>query len=257
MQTAPFFKELVIDTLGRNTVFLDSVDSTSSYLRRIWRETPHGTVVLAAEQLGGRGRSGKSFVSPRDQGMYLSFLLSDLPFVGDTLFTVRVSYAVCRALDAVTDTAGQIGIKWVNDLYYDDRKIGGILCESLHDGSRDAILVGVGINLDLDRGMLPRELHGQTASLRELMPRVPLPQTVAAAVLNAVEDMYFPPRTDEDFLALYRSRSVILDRDIRFLRDGKWYNAHADGIGSDGALLVTLENGEKTKLASGEVTVRY
>ena len=147
-----------LNHFGKTFTVLSSVDSTNKYLKALSPVLPDGHAVIADEQLSGRGRQGKSFYSPLDEGLYLSVLIKNPEVISAGLITARVSLAVCRAIDTLTGTsnANGVGIKWVNDIYFGGKKLCGILCEkfSLSDGS-DCVIVGIGVNLKLSKSNLP------------------------------------------------------------------------------------------------------
>ncbi len=121
---------------------------------------PHGTLVAANHQTGGRGRRGRSFASPPGTGLYLSMVLRRaLPMQNAVLVTSAAAVAVCRAVEAVSGK--RLGIKWVNDLYFYGKKCCGILTEAAADvesGGLEHLVVGIGVNLYEPRRLrrLPR-----------------------------------------------------------------------------------------------------
>ena len=141
---------------------LPAVGSTNDYLReKALKGQKEGFTVLAGEQTGGRGRTGRSFYSPADTGIYMSLLLRPencSPAVA-VKFTTMAAVAACRAIEKVSQKKAQI--KWVNDVYIEDKKVCGILTEgavSLEKGSLEYVILGVGINVYPPRGVFPREL---------------------------------------------------------------------------------------------------
>lgn len=246
--------KLSTKVLGRNAFSFSSLDSTSTYIRKARHILPDGTTVIADEQLAGRGRTGKSFYSPKGDGLYFSFLLKDEKYLTDPLFTVKMSYAVCRAIDKLTKTQS-VRIKWVNDIYIGEKKLAGILCESAADGTSRSIIVGVGVNFSINRVELPSELRGKAGSLRDVVKPKLSKATLCAYILNEVEEMYDTPHSDDEFLALYRQRSAVLGREITVLSDGKEIRAAALDIATDGGLIVRYENGITDKLTAGEISI--
>jgi len=120
---------------------LDRVESTNETAKLPQFQTaPHGTVIIAEEQTGGKGRHGKSFHSPPDQ-IYMSVILqqADSP----ELTTIQAAVCVCKAIEALTSKTPKI--KWVNDIFINGKKICGILAER-NSASPDRVIVGIGIN---------------------------------------------------------------------------------------------------------------
>ena len=120
-------------------------------------------LIIADGQSAGRGRMGRSFYSPASQGLYMSLLVSAKESVSDSLrLTTAASVAVARSIEEICGIS--VGIKWVNDLYLNGRKICGILCESFsgEDGKRYTV-IGVGLNLYTEE--FPRDIKNTAAAL--------------------------------------------------------------------------------------------
>jgi len=153
-------------------VLLDSVDSTNDELRKLAAAgAPAGTVLLADHQRQGRGRRGRTWDSPRGCGLYLSVLFRPTGPAGDatrwTLAGAVAAGAACRSLGA-----GEVEIKWPNDLLCDGRKLGGVLAEMRSQGGQATELVlGTGINLSQGSDDFPPELVGHAISLAEILGR--------------------------------------------------------------------------------------
>lgn len=254
MNISELQSELSMESLGRTCSLFESIDSTSSYLRRNIEDLPDGHLALANEQLAGRGRTGKTFYSPKGDGLYFSFILRDKKYTCDPLLTIKLSYAVCRAIDKLTGTE-KVGIKWVNDIYFDGRKLAGVLCEKVKSGEEEAIIVGIGVNFRFDKGEAPKELRSKCGSLREVTKKDLSRAKLCALILSETEDMYRRNIGDEEFIALYRARSIVLGREIRVIKNGEEIRAAAMDIAKDGALAVRYEDGVTEYLSAGEISV--
>jgi BirA family biotin operon repressor/biotin-[acetyl-CoA-carboxylase] ligase len=234
-------------------VFFGTTDSTNTQARRLALDgAAHGTVVAAAEQTAGRGRSGKSFFSP-DSGLYLSIILKPPPGMADPQkITIAAAVAVCRAIEAQTALSPKI--KWVNDVYLDGKKVCGILTEAVTDlesGGIDSIVVGVGVNCAIPAESIPPELVGIVGSLNATgLSRSRLAADITSGVLDAFDDLSAPA-----LIAEYRRRSFLYGKEICFQRNGETLTGTVTGIGDDGNLLVQLDGGESLSLSSGEVSI--
>lgn len=219
----------------------------------------HGTVVLAEEQTAGRGRLGRSFHSPRGTGLYMSLVLRPSGTLETAVaITQAAAVAVCRAL---RDELGiEAKIKWVNDLYVGGRKICGILTEGVSDmesGQIEALVLGIGLNLEEPADGFPREIAGVAGALFPTSEAEHLPisrNRLAAAILDRVLDLA-ADLSDRSFLVEYRERCFLLDQPVWVTQGEESYDAVARAIDDDGALLVET-NGELIRLRSGEVSVR-
>ena len=229
----------------------DTVDSTNSEARRsvLTAKAKTPALFIANTQTGGRGRMGRSFFSPVGTGIYMTLALDvSGDKAADTVrLTAATAVAVSRAIKQVTGIT--IGIKWVNDLYLEGKKVCGILAESFSLGDRRYALIGVGINLSTKT--FPNELCDVAGSIcktdgarREL----------ALAVCREIYDAY--QKNDRSFMDEYRALSVVLGKNVRFLVEGETHEGQAVEIDGDGALLVKTNGGEIKRLCSGEITLR-
>ena len=244
-------------TPGLAVTTLENTDSTNTCVRRLAEDgAPEGTVVVAAAQTAGRGRSGKSFLSPAGTGLYMSVLLRPQLAMGDALLiTTAAAVAVAHAVERVAAVTAQI--KWVNDVYVDGKKVCGILTEGALDlengGLRYAIL-GIGINICPPAGGFPPELAPIAGALTETGGEA-LRAPLAAAVLDEFFALY-PHLTEKPFYDDYVSRSLLTGRQIEVLRGGMHLPATALGIDRDLHLRVRYADGSEENLAAGEVSTR-
>lgn len=214
----------------------------------------HGTLVLAAHQSGGRGRLGRSFASPAGKGVYFSVLLRpSLSAATAQTVTIAAAVAVCRAVDALCGI--QLSIKWVNDLYYQGKKVCGILTEAgtdLESGLLEWLVVGIGLNLTTTAADLPPELAATAGSL---YPGGPTPVSRAAlAGQIARELLTLCPGTA--CLDEYRARCFVPGHWVTVCAGHETYAAKALCIDEQGRLVVQRENGRQEALRCGEVTTR-
>lgn len=238
---------------GIKLVCLDTVDSTSSYLRRLLNDGEKGMVLAVAnKQTEGRGRSGKSFYSPDMGGIYMSLLVHpEIGFEAVSSVTAKVCVAVCKSIETVTGISTDI--KWVNDLYLNGKKVCGILCEAVNDYKNavtKSIIIGIGINVCTIE--FPEELQGIAGSLGvENINH----EEVVAEIANALLSIEFG-ELSQDELDFYRERSCVLGKTINYFVNGQKNTAEAVGIDSSGGLVVKIINGEILTLTSGEISVR-
>lgn len=222
-------------------ITLTETDSTNRVAKELARQgAPHGTAVLAEKQTAGRGRLGRRFFSP-EGGLYLTVLLRPgLPPEDLPLLTPMAAVAVCRAVEAVCGLSPKI--KWVNDLYLNDKKLCGILCE----GVGDAVAVGIGMNLRTPPEGFPTELNA-TAPDRPV-EREPLARAIREQLLRA--EPY-------ECMAEYRARNLTPGREVTVrCVSGEHYPARAVDIDDRGRLIVERD-GERLTLDSGQVSVKW
>ena len=215
---------------------------------------PAGTAVVAGSQTQGRGRRGHTFYSPRG-GIYLSMVLRPtLPLEDTTRLTMAAAVAVCQAVQEVCGR--ELSIKWVNDLYWRNWKVGGILTEAAADlegGTLDYAVVGIGLNVHWEESV-PPELDGIAGALYDNKPDGECRSQLAAALLQRLDGIEDQP---EKALEEYRARSFLPGRDIEILSGRRTGQARALDITPSGGLLVQYPDGEQAILLSGEVRVSF
>ena len=152
---------------GDRFCFLPQVDSTNDYLKKRAAEgAPHGTVLIADRQTGGRGRMGRSFLSPPGVGIYMSILLRPECTPQELMnLTCAVAAAMCRAVECAAGL--RPGIKWTNDLVWGKQKFAGILTEMglTAAGGVDWAIVGIGVNCCQKAEDFPPEIRDRACSL--------------------------------------------------------------------------------------------
>ena len=249
-----------------HVVVLDEIDSTNEEIKRRARAgTEHGLIVIAERQTAGKGRNGRSFFSPKGTGIYLSVLLDvhEEMFADVMLLTTQAAVAVAHAVSEVCHR--ETWIKWVNDVYYEDKKICGILAEALTEpetGQICQVIAGIGINVYRPRE-IPEELTDVVGYVMGEDERVPgLRERLAAAVINELT-MYYEAMPDRSFISEYRERSRILGQTIRYgapQPDGQpgedWKTGIARAIDDSGGLVIECSDGNTEVLRTGEISVR-
>ena len=230
---------------------LPTVDSTNEEAKRRAKDgTDIPLALLAEEQTAGRGRLGRSFYSPPDTGLYLSLLLRPNGDVTDAVgLTTLAAVAIMRAIRSVTGIQTQI--KWVNDLYYQDKKVCGILAESFFADNVRYVVIGVGINLYTSE--FPKELADKAGAL--LVGDEGMRNALAARTITELYEI----ATDADrdgLMREYRSASMVLGKAVVYTQNGIEHRGVAESIDDAGRLCVRLPDGSLAVLASGEISLR-
>ncbi len=215
---------------------------------------PHGTLVLTAHQKAGRGRLGRRFESPAGKGVYLSLILRPALSAADAQSaTISAAVAVARAVKALCGL--ELGIKWVNDLYYQGRKVCGILTEAgtdMESGQLEWLVVGIGLNLITSPADWPEELARTAGSLYPGGP-APVSRAVLAGAI-ARELLSLCPAFD--CLDEYRARCFVPGHWVTVCTGAETYAAKALSIDDAGRLVVEREGGRQIALQHGEVSIR-
>lgn len=216
-----------------------------------------GTVIIANEQVKGKGRLGRSFFSPQS-GVYMSILLKPTMMAEDSLMiTTCAAVAVCEAIEAVCDK--KCGIKWVNDIFIDGLKVCGILTEASVDfetGGLQYAVLGIGINIANPPDEFPEELKGIAGALFDEMPQnADIKNRLCAELLNSFFK-YYSHLARRDFMAEYKRRSILIGKEINIIRRDSKIPATVTGIDDSARLLVRYDDGTSGVISTGEVSVR-
>ena len=240
--------------------WFETINSTNDRAKELAKNgAPQGTVLIAGQQTGGRGRMGRSFHSPEGKGMYLSVILRPGCNPNELMhLTCAVAVAVCQAVEKASGY--RPGIKWINDLVAGKQKLGGILTEMSIDsktGLVDYAIVGIGINCNHTPEDFPPELQSIATSLLTVTGSTVNIAKLAAATVAALQEMSAGLLAEKDtIMTHYRKNCITLGQEIVVLRsDEKRYGKALD-VDADGGLLVKFADGSEEIVNSGEVSVR-
>ena len=240
-------------------LWFDSIDSTNTRARELARQgAPHGTVLIADHQTGGRGRRGRSFHSPAGSGIYMSVILR--PHCAPQQIMHLTCAAAVAMCDAVASAVGfRPGIKWTNDLVCGKRKIAGVLTELGFDnrGNVDFAVIGIGINCCQQEADFPEDIRSIAGSLTSISGQSIDRAVVAAAMMDALYRMDTELLTGKaHILNRYRKDCITLGKEISLVRGEEIRHGTALDIDDAGALIVRFPDGTAEAVNSGEVSVR-
>ena len=249
-------KDKIISMIDTNCPFrgslhwYDCTDSTNTQAKLLAKQgAPHGTLVIAGRQTQGRGRMGRSFLSP-ESGLYFSVILRpQLPAIELMHLTCCAAVAACDAVQKVTGIRPEI--KWINDLQFHGKKLGGILTELAIDsatGMTEYAIIGIGINCL----QVPQAVADIATSLSEITGKPTGPAPMAAALAEALSRMDLSQKAM--LLDSYRQNCVTLGKQVQVV--GTDLTGTAVDITDDGGLLIRLCDGTVRTVSSGEVSVR-
>lgn len=243
--------------IGAEIIHRDSVDSTNRLAKNLAHNgAADGTVVVAEEQTGGRGRLDRNFFSPKDKGIWFSIILRPKCLPKDApKFTLMAAVAVAKAMERHNLRAQ---IKWPNDILFDGRKIVGILTELSAEVSRvNYVVVGIGINVNVARADFPEALRDIAASLSEMNGNKNLSRAdFFRAVLEEFDALYVTKDFGEVF-KIWREFNITLGRRVKVIsaESGETFEGTAVDVDADGALIVDTASGRRTVYA-GDVSIR-
>lgn len=228
---------------------LQSVDSTNLEAKRLLQNGLYDqTLIIANEQTAGRGRLGRSFYSPKNTGIYFSYIYFPKDNQSIVNITARAAVSVAKVLENLCGISPEI--KWVNDIYLNGKKVCGILCEAVNDVSANAInaiIVGIGINITTEA--FPDEISSIAGSLNSDINPQTLAVEIAENLKNSIE-------ISESFLEYYKRHSLVLGKSITFIENGVSQEATAIGIDDNAGLIIKLKNGKTRTLSTGEISIK-
>ncbi|TEU01069.1 MAG: biotin--[acetyl-CoA-carboxylase] ligase [Dehalococcoidia bacterium] len=240
--------------VGRNLLYLTRATSTQDVARvEAERNAPEGTAVLAEEQTGGRGRLGRSWVSPAGKNLYLTLVMRP-PARRLRVLSIVAPLAMAEALE---DAAGlTCRIKWPNDILVGGRKIAGVLIET--DLAGEAVkyaLVGMGVNVNFDPAAVP-EIADIATSVRRELGRDGSREEVLAALLNAFETRYTEAQEGDAAFRAWRSRLETLGQRVRATLAERVEEGVAEDVDAEGSLIIRRDDGSLVTVEAGDVTLR-
>ena len=242
--------------LGLPFRYAAEADSTNRLLTA-WAEegAPEGAMIAADTQTGGRGRRGRKWFSPPGCNLYVSVLLRPaVPPPQVPSLALAAGLAVIRALRRVTPTLDP-KLKWPNDLYLDGRKLGGILCDMRAESDHvHHVIVGIGLNVNLKKSVLPAELRETATSLR-LAGRLKINRpALLVAILEELEGVYQPWCQSglTHFLDELRACSWLQDKPVVAVLPHETLEGVVTGIAASGALLLKTASGPR-EIHAGDI----
>lgn len=242
--------------LGQRAVCcFDVVESTNTEANRLAREgAPEGTVIVANAQTRGRGRLGRSWVSPPGNGLYLSIILR--PGCPPDWFPRLTLTAGVAVASAIQETGMRPQLKWPNDILIAGRKVGGILIETVFDNRQiGSAILGIGINVNTEQDEFPISVRNLATSLRlsldKPVSRIHLLQTL----LHQLEEWYefFCTGDFETILEAWCQFDNTLGRMVKVFLPERRLVGVAEALESDGTLLVRDKRGCLHRVVAGDV----
>lgn len=242
------------------------IDSTNLYAKKLLAASPrlNKKVIIAEHQTAGRGRMGRTFYSPAKSGIYLSAIYSPAnPITNPAKITAFSAVAVCRAIKKLYGI--ETKIKWINDIFYNDKKICGILTEGFTNFETSLIesaIIGIGINIEENKEAFPEEVKkiagsifsNNTDTLNTHVSRCELAAEVSVQLFKILEE------APEAVFKEYKELSFLLGKTLTVYpvigNEKSSYKAKAVDIDENASLIVELSDGSRKSLFSGEVSLK-
>ena len=218
-------------------------------------------IFISEEQTAGRGRLGRKFVSPSKTGLYISLCLFPTIALEDlSLITCATAVACVETIEQLTGKS--LNIKWVNDLFYQDKKVGGILTEVISDFESQqvqSLIVGMGINLIENPQSFPEELHsivGSIFSSKTEYDNSSFNRNHFIAQFLEKWTFYYQNLSKRNFIESYKEHSNVIGKFVNIFEGNQTYSAYAKDIDENGHLIIEKEDKSLHALSYGEVSIR-
>jgi BirA family transcriptional regulator, biotin operon repressor / biotin---[acetyl-CoA-carboxylase] ligase len=247
-----------VSITGRDIYYYQTVDSTNLAIRRLAEEgAASGSIVIADEQLAGRGRLGRSWFSPPDSGLWFSILLRPRLLSPPDASPLTLVTAAILAENLNSYFHLPVKIKWPNDLLIEGKKTGGILTESKVTSDHiEYLIVGIGLNVNQKQTDFPAEINQSGTSLylaggREI-DRIALFQSLKKDLLKGYPLFFkdgFSP-----FRNLWIKHNITLGRQVTINRAGGKLKGQALDLTEAGTLLIEDKDRQIHPVSSGEIS---
>ena len=252
-------KDLDTTWAGKNLYVFDEVKSTNTVAKFLaMNGAENGTVVISEKQTDAKGRSGKAWASPIG-GIWLSLIVKpNVDYSKLPMITIGTGVAVAKAIERTGITSAEI--KWPNDIIIHDKKVCGILTEAVTTfNTIDSVIIGVGIDANIDIDDFPEELKDGTTTLSDELGRKEDENVLIRLFLEEFEKIAetFNEGDYESILKDWRKRSYSVGKIVEVREPfNKNFDAYVVGIGREGALIVEKIDGTLEKVISGECIIK-
>ena len=217
-------------------ISLDSVDSTSDYLKKHYELWNDNTVVHAREQRKGRGRLNRTWASSPGLDLAFSFVVAPEPDISPvSVLSIIAGIALYRVM--VNYCARGLGLKWPNDLHHDGRKLAGILCELVYR-ERPHVIIGIGMNVN--SRTFPRDIAGQATSLAMITGKehdlMKLMHEIVSSSIDLIGSIRLP--LEQGLIDEWNNASAFTGKTVKYFTGGMWKSGVALSIDGLGCLVV-------------------
>lgn len=252
-------ENLTTKYIGKNIMYFQTIDSTNNKAKELaLNNAPNGTVVISEEQTLGRGRLGRNWVSPRFKGIWMSIILRpDTDPMNVPKVTQIGAAAVIKSLKKL-NIEGYV--KWPNDIVFNGKKICGILTEMSGELNKvNYVVMGIGINVNIDKLDFPEELKEIATSLSIETGKYIKRKELVSTLLNTFEllyDEFEKYETIKTSVDICKNNSILIGKEVTILNRGRETVAKAIDLTDNGELIVQHSDGRVEKIISGEVSIR-
>ncbi len=250
---------------ARELEFYPVIDSTNNIATEAGKSgKASGFLAVADRQDAGRGRRGRSWVSPPDYNVFMSIMIRpDISIDKAPGLTLVMALSILKGIEDMLpqEEKESLGIKWPNDIVLSKKKICGILTELFPTGNQNEffVVIGVGINVNQPADLFPEDIKDMAGSVLSVTGKKISRSELISGCMKRFEDYYEAYVREGNLSTLraeYEDKLLNIGKPVRVLDPKGDYEALSKGITDDGALIVELPDGEMRQINAGEVSVR-
>ncbi len=249
----------VVGSFWRQVLFYEQLESTNETATALSvdKDIEGGVVILTDAQSRGKGRLGRTWVSPPGANIYMSIILKpELSPKDSTLLTLLAAVASATALRKASGLA--VSIKWPNDLMIADKKAGGILTEVRFEPDKIKVaVIGIGINVNIEKKDFPDEIKNIATSLKEETGQAYARSNIIVLLLKEIEAWYklLMKKGRGPLLEEWNELSCTIGKRVTVSSSKEVFAGKAEGIDEEGLLMIRLQSGVLKKVTAGDVTI--
>ena len=252
-------KYLTTNYIGKKIIHFEKLDSTNNKAKELASNgEPHGALVIAEEQVGGRGRLGRAWCSPKYKGIWLSMILK--PDINPMQIPKITQIAAAAVINSLKNFKIEATIKWPNDIIINGKKICGILTEMNAEMNKvHYVVLGMGINANLDKDDFEKDMLDKATSIKIETGTALDRKSFLGNLINEFEYLYGEfdkTQSIESSIKICRNNSAVIGKTIRIIRGKNETFAKALNLDENGGLIVQYEDGTHENLISGEISIR-
>lgn len=246
--------------IGRNIYYFQSIDSTNIKAKELARQgEKEGTLIISESQSSGKGRLGRAWTSPKDKGIWMSLILRpDVEPSYASKITLIAAAAVHKAIKEYCNI--NCGIKWPNDIVINNKKVCGILTEMSGELNKiNYIILGIGINANLDLEDFPEEIRSIASSIKLEKGDPIIRKNLIAKIMNEFEILYNEMINYSNInstIEICRTNSIFIGKEVKLINKNEVIIAKVIDIDDQGELIIEKEDGTILPIISGEVSMR-
>lgn len=250
-------KDLQTSIIGKEMFYYESLESTNTRAKEIAFQAIEGSLVIAEEQTAGKGRMGRAWSSPKNKGIYMSVILKPNT---DPVNVARLTLLGAAAINlALKDIGIKSEIKWPNDVVINGKKVAGVLTEMHSElGIINYVILGIGINANLNLDQIPEELKEKATSLKAIKGEKIDRRELFVRLVTRIDQLYaeFIQTGEIDgAIQICKDNSAVIGKEIDVYQGKEKRQGRAIELNKNGELLVEFETGVEN-LFSGEISIR-